>query len=74
MWPFRKEPKPGLPEGKWPNRGMRCGTPYIQSQLGNPTFCIRSIYEQADGSTIIEDHYPYDGRREARVEPKGFKS
>jgi hypothetical protein len=36
----------------------------------NPTFFIRSAYVQADGSKIIEDEYPYDGRREVHVEPK----
>jgi len=37
----------------------------------NPNFRIRSINIQLDGSTIIEDEYPYDGRRETRVVPKG---
>jgi hypothetical protein len=49
---------------------MRCGTPFIWMNRDNPNFFIRCTYEQADGSTLIEDEYPYDGRREVRIEPK----
>lgn len=71
MWPFKK--KLGMP--RW-NAGVsrqltRCGTPLIWANKNNPTFFIRCTYHQADGSTIIEDEYPFDGRRETRVVPKG---
>jgi hypothetical protein len=64
MWPFKKKS-----EESW--KTMRCGTPFVQMHSNNPNFRIRSINIQLDGSTIIEDEYPYDGRRETRVVPKG---
>lgn len=70
MWPFTKHRAGPLWSG-WPRRFMRCGTPLIWSQRNNPNFCIRSVYLQRDGSTIIKEKYPYDGRQETRVVPKG---
>jgi hypothetical protein len=71
MWPFKMKPQVPHQKPELPSQWMRCGTPFIQSQSNNPDFFIRCSYEQADGSIIIEDEYPYDGRRETRVVPKG---
>lgn len=70
MWPFKKKTNTPNVGVDMPTDSMRCGTPYIQSQSNNPNFYIRSIYVQTDGSKIIEDEYPYNGRRETRVEKK----
>ena len=51
-------------------RAMLCGTPFMRMHQNDPTFYIRCIYRQDDGSTIVEDLYPYDGRQEIRVVPK----
>jgi hypothetical protein len=48
----------------------RCLTPLIQSHSDNPEFCIRSIHELADGSTVISDEYPFDSRTEIRLTPR----
>lgn len=70
MWPFNMKAKPPHQEVEMPSQRMRCGTPLIQMNRNNPDFFIRHSHEQADGSTIIEDEYPHDGRREVRVVPK----
>ena len=71
MWPFKKKAKSSKddmePSGS--RRPMRCGTALIWKNQNNPDFYIRSTYVQADGSKLIEDEYPYDGRREVRIEP-----
>jgi hypothetical protein len=69
MWPFKK--KPETTPRKMTGALTQCGTPPIWANKSNPTFFIPCTYRQADGSTIIEDEYPYNGRREARVVPKG---
>ena len=61
MWPLKKK-KP-----------MLCGTPLIWAHRNDPTFCIRCISVQEDGSNLVEDLYPYDGRWETRIVPKGDK-
>lgn len=71
MWPFTKLASTSLAELLF--RPMRCGTPLLWAQRNNPNFRIRSIYEQSDGSKIVEDVYPYDGRRVAHLVPKGGK-
>ena len=71
MWPFKEKPQAAHPKEELPSQWMRCGTPLVQMHSNNPNFYIRSIYVQEDGSSIIEDEYPYDGRRETRVVPKG---
>lgn len=71
MWPFTKKKQQPRQDAEKPSQRMRCGTPFVQMHSNNPNFRIRSINVQLDGSTIIEDEYPYDGRRETRVVPKG---
>jgi hypothetical protein len=71
MWPFKNKPKAPRKMQELPSQWMRCGTPFVQMHSNNPNFRIRSINVQVDGSTIIEDEYPYDGRQETRVVPKG---
>jgi hypothetical protein len=71
MWPFKNKSKAPRQTQEVPSKWMRCGTPFVQMHSDNPSFFIRCSYGQSDGSTIIEDEYPYDGRRETRVVPKG---
>jgi len=71
MWPFKNTSQMRRQDTEMPSQRMRCGTPLIQMNENNPDFFIRSAYGQPDGSTIIEDEYPYDGRKEIRVIPKG---
>ena len=71
MWPFKKRLWERLLRSHKPFQPMQCGTPLIWLHRNDPTFFIRCTYKQEDGSTIVEDDYPYDGRREMRVVPKG---
>jgi hypothetical protein len=52
---------------------MLCGTPLIWAHRNDPSFCIRFISVQEDGSNLVEDLYPYDGRWETHIVPKGVK-
>ena len=71
MWPFKKDLWGRLSRSGKLYQPMQCGTPSIWLRKEDPVFFFRCAYEQADGSTIVEDIYPHDGRREMRVVPKG---